>query len=825
MINAIHLLLTLGICLVYSIKLEATPFTNEERELVERYAPKIWLHPDEKFFPSSTEFFLNAVDPTGAHKYSSNIDLYTAAQVGDFNNPTPPFLFGNTNLSEAPIYAYVRKRGDFTDIIYATFYPYNGGKSACDVSFNFKGWFINPHIVDPFHPIVDVDNTQPASDWICESTSQSSYFFPLSIHFTVNTENPLGNHVTDTEYFAVRLYKGKPISVVTGAHGEYQETEWTTVEKVSETHAVIYSALGGHGTHLSDKKNFVVTAKKNIVNQAGIADIDLTILTPDITKKGHAWDTWNNVQGINWGGTDINASEYSTIDWIKEYGNAHWGTREAGLEGKVIVKVSSGPFLLKQTSFNIGEYELEDTNGTPLPSNVDSLIRDGGKVSAMPALLSRDDHYMLQSTQFNQTGCINVEGGNSANHTNVSKRAGSCDANDSNLIWDPVSFDSKTNAFALESLSTGKCIDIGDNNDLQIFDCHDGPRQKFQFEILTDGLVKLKSINSANACVGSNGNNLIITGCSDTNVETFSVIPVSFNLVENISYKIQSVHDQQCLDIENASTDSGANVQTFGCHNQLNQAFKFNLKRDSQGEPVYQIIGVQSDKCLDVYNSSTASGANIQLYSCTPGLQENQAFRAEVQADRTYMLKPLHSTNENQCVDASLSSNNVSQHSCHGSNNQKWVITPLIDFNKDYEIKSVGFGDCLDVAGGSTSNNSNVQRYPCQRSDNQRWNFKKEYDDHGQAVYKIRGKQSGKCLDVFNASSDSGANIQLFSCSSGYQANQAWKLEVQQDGAYVLKPQQVFNQDQCMSSDSSNNNISQNACQGGNNQTFYINEL
>jgi hypothetical protein len=123
---------------------------------------------------------------------------------------------------------------------------------------------------------------------------------------------------------------------------------------------------------------------------------------------------------------------------------------------------------------------------------------------------------------------------------------------------------------------------------------------------------------------------------------------------------------------------------------------------------------VGAGKCVDVPNSTTTSGTQVQIYSCDG--QANQAFTH-------------NSTGELTVTDA-------------------------------------GVTDCLDANGKGTTNGTKVIIYPCNGQSNQQWTI----NSNG----TITGVQSGLCLDVTGASTANGALVELSTCNGG--SNQQWTL-------------------------------------------------
>ncbi|MES1190758.1 MAG: glycoside hydrolase family 11 protein [Steroidobacter sp.] len=124
-----------------------------------------------------------------------------------------------------------------------------------------------------------------------------------------------------------------------------------------------------------------------------------------------------------------------------------------------------------------------------------------------------------------------------------------------------------------------------------------------------------------------------------------------------------------CVDA--AGSGNGSNVQQYACWGGSNQSWTFV----SVGNGYYEIKGVQSGRCLDVVNQSTADGANVQLYDCWAG------------------------------------------------NNQQWSVAYANDGTGNAEIINRNSGKCLDVSGSSNANGANIQQYSCGWSSNQQFKF------------------------------------------------------------------------------------------------------
>jgi hypothetical protein len=81
------------------------------------------------------------------------------------------------------------------------------------------------------------------------------------------------------------------------------------------------------------------------------------------------------------------------------------------------------------------------------------------------------------------------------------------------------------------------------------------------------------------------------------------------------------------LDVQGASTADDAPVIQWGVNGGLNQEWKFV---PSFGTDRYQIVNVNSGKCLSVYYNSGSAGANLVQYTCHDWLDQRWAFHADV---------------------------------------------------------------------------------------------------------------------------------------------------------------------------------------------------
>jgi len=125
-----------------------------------------------------------------------------------------------------------------------------------------------------------------------------------------------------------------------------------------------------------------------------------------------------------------------------------------------------------------------------------------------------------------------------------------------------------------------------------------------------------------------------------------------------------------------------------------------------------EIVGAASGRCIDVPNASTTNGTQVQLYDCWGG--SNQRF--------TYTSSKQLQVYGNKCLDANNQGTSngtaVIIWDCNGQPNQQWNV------NSNGTISGVQSGLCLDAVGAATANGTKIQLYSCWGGSNQQWSLR-----------------------------------------------------------------------------------------------------
>src|SRR3954470_9976408 len=122
------------------------------------------------------------------------------------------------------------------------------------------------------------------------------------------------------------------------------------------------------------------------------------------------------------------------------------------------------------------------------------------------------------------------------------------------------------------------------------------------------------------------------------------------------------------------------------------------------------IVGGQSGRCLDVPNSSTNNGTQVQLFDCGSATGQRWTYTAS---------KQLTVYNGSKCLDANgRGTSNGTQviiWDCNGQPNQQWNL------NANGTVTGVQSGLCVDATGAGTANGTKIVLWSCNGQGNQQW--------------------------------------------------------------------------------------------------------
>jgi hypothetical protein len=132
---------------------------------------------------------------------------------------------------------------------------------------------------------------------------------------------------------------------------------------------------------------------------------------------------------------------------------------------------------------------------------------------------------------------------------------------------------------------------------------------------------------------------------------------------------------------------------------------------------VYNLVGVQSGKCVDVVGGSTASLARLAIATCNGST--HQQFRAEAVGSGFR----LRNVNSNLCADVNGASTAdgaaVIQYACGSGQNQQWVFSDVSGGAE--RVTAVHSGKALDVTGWNTADGTLLEQWSVTGGANQQF--------------------------------------------------------------------------------------------------------
>lgn len=177
---------------------------------------------------------------------------------------------------------------------------------------------------------------------------------------------------------------------------------------------------------------------------------------------------------------------------------------------------------------------------------------------------------------------------------------------------------------------------------------------------------------------------------------------------------------------------------------------------EPSGGKIYQIVAKHSGQCLDVTDHSVQSDMQLQQLDCNGSL--NQKFRVMSTGDGTYYLTAEESVMRlrvaNNLTDDGAALVQSSDFEGTGSR-LNFVKTK----NGDYEIRLADSGKCLDVKDSSTASGAKVQQWSCHGGPNQSWTFRQVEDlpitvPEGMVLEKLGADLQGPRFMAFSKDGD-----------------------------------------------------------------------
>lgn len=256
-----------------------------------------------------------------------------------------------------------------------------------------------------------------------------------------------------------------------------------------------------------------------------------------------------------------------------------------------------------------------------------------------------------------------------------------------------------------------------------------------------------------------NGTNVQIYTSNNSNAQKFLVRADGDGY-----YSIVCLGTAKALDVANGSSSSGTNIWQYTPNGTAAQKWKFMQNADG----TLRVVSKLGDCGLDVVAGSTADGANVQLYALNGTAAQSFILKSttpSAMASGDYIIRAA--VNQSYVLDVAAASTasgaNVQLYSANGTDAQNFALES--SGNGYYIIRCLISNCVLDATGAGKVNGTNIQQYTANGTDAQYWSLKATGDSDGS--FYIINKNSGLYLNIANAAVTSGANIELYEGENG----------------------------------------------------------
>ncbi|KAJ3289639.1 hypothetical protein HDU76_007509, partial [Blyttiomyces sp. JEL0837] len=236
------------------------------------------------------------------------------------------------------------------------------------------------------------------------------------------------------------------------------------------------------------------------------------------------------------------------------------------------------------------------------------------------------------------------------------------------------------------------------------------------------------------------------------------------------TYTFVNAETGWCADAKDGMTDFS--VVTLnpcsGSHSQI-----WTLKEVS-GD-VYNIVNIQSNRCLNDFYRKQTPGSAVGLYQCVNGDPANSWAINSLAIGQfwNYISAPKN----NQVLDFPITSTGVSPpgtqlqlYHAHQHDAQYFRFIPTGD-GTTYNVVNKITNYCLEVLNGATANYSPVGLNVCNGNDIQKWSIGRTGSYATSIPAQVVSLSSGKCLNVYYAQFVDHNPIIIFDCNGADEAN------------------------------------------------------
>jgi endoglucanase len=150
------------------------------------------------------------------------------------------------------------------------------------------------------------------------------------------------------------------------------------------------------------------------------------------------------------------------------------------------------------------------------------------------------------------------------------------------------------------------------------------------------------------------------------------------------------------------------------------------------GAQATEYRSLQSGKCLDVKQASTANGAQVIQYTCGRGTKLNQDIRVKRtgfgSGNESLLQIPVNPERTRwKCLepwgDAAIhKGSRLTQYRCNNYPKQRWVLEPVAGADFTVRFRNVAnMGRCIDIERASVDDGARAILWDCHQGANQKF--------------------------------------------------------------------------------------------------------
>ncbi len=408
--------------------------------------------------------------------------------------------------------------------------------------------------------------------------------------------------------------------------------------------------------------------------------------------------------------------------------------------------------------------------------------------------------------------------------------------------------------YQVVNVNSNSCLDVSDWNTtlgakLDQWACgHGQANQQWQFISVGNGVYRVNSRFVAMSWnitggTGATGNSTPIQlwSYAGNSNEQWQAVYLYTDGNGNSVYRFIAQNSGRCLDVPGASKANGEQLDQYSCNGTSAQEFTLVQVNPASGNPVaptnpappppptpdgnawYNVVNVNSNACLDVYDWGTVLGNVLDQWTCGNG-QANQQWQFVPLGNGVYRVNSRYvamSWNVQGGVGATANSTRMQLWSYGGgASNEQFRATYLYtdgNGNNVYNFIAQNSGRCLDVPGASKANGQQLDQYSCNGTNAQAFTLVKvnpaqgnypvaphpisitiplpapqpihippppplppylpNYTGFASNPYQVRAimnVNSGLCVDVWGGQNTPGATIDQYVCGIG--PSQQWQF-------------------------------------------------